>query len=105
MTLNEILERIMGLIDEPMWPEHAEINKAFLRTIFTALANQKSRLDRQDNILKKMFPEGSGHYFICGESGDKDSLGLPDHILICPAYGSDVQLTTLYNKVKHEPVQ
>lgn len=28
-------------------------------------------------------------YFICGDSGDKDSLGLPEKILICPAYGLD----------------
>jgi len=28
-------------------------------------------------------------YFICGEGGEKDSNGLPDSILICPAYGVD----------------
>ena len=28
-------------------------------------------------------------YFICGESGHKDRNGLPDKILVCPAYGAD----------------
>lgn len=33
--------------------------------------------------------ERTGVYFICGEAGSKDSLGLPEKILVCPAYGSD----------------
>lgn len=28
-------------------------------------------------------------YFICGEGGDKDDNGLPDRLLVCPAYGCD----------------
>jgi len=28
-------------------------------------------------------------YFICGEGGQKDDNGLPENILICPAYGVD----------------
>lgn len=43
--------------------------------------------------LKKIWlhsdPERSGQYFICGEVGDKDAMGLPDKIMVCPAYGSD----------------
>jgi hypothetical protein len=31
----------------------------------------------------------SGVYFICGESGERDSAGLPEKILVCPAYGLD----------------
>ena len=30
-----------------------------------------------------------GVYFICGEGGEKDSMNLPEKILVCPAYGSD----------------
>jgi hypothetical protein len=30
-----------------------------------------------------------GVYFICGEAGVKDSMGLPERILVCPAYGLD----------------
>jgi hypothetical protein len=43
--------------------------------------------------LKKIWihssPEKSGAYFICGEAGEKDKLGLPDGILVCPTYGLD----------------
>lgn len=28
-------------------------------------------------------------YFICGEGGEKDKNGLPDNLLVCPAYGVD----------------
>jgi hypothetical protein len=28
-------------------------------------------------------------YFICGEGGTKDANGLPDKIMVCPAYGVD----------------
>jgi hypothetical protein len=27
-------------------------------------------------------------YFVCGELGDKDFAGLPDKLLVSPAYGS-----------------
>lgn len=27
--------------------------------------------------------------FICGQSGSKDKFGLPDKLLVCPAYGLD----------------
>jgi len=28
-------------------------------------------------------------YFICGQLGEVDSNGLPDKLMICPAYGVD----------------
>jgi len=34
-------------------------------------------------------PEKSGHYFVCGDVGDRDASGLPEKILVCPAYGLD----------------
>jgi len=34
-------------------------------------------------------PERSGVYFICGESGERDSMGLPERISVCPALGLD----------------
>ena len=30
-----------------------------------------------------------GVFFICGEAGAKDNMGLPEKILVCPAYGLD----------------
>lgn len=43
-------------------------------------------------------PEKSGMYFICGEGGDKDQMGLPQMILVCPAYGLDGM--AIYSKTK-----
>jgi hypothetical protein len=28
-------------------------------------------------------------FFICGQTGEKDNMGLPEHILVCPAVGLD----------------
>lgn len=43
--------------------------------------------------LKKIWfhsvPDKSGSYFICGEGGDHDKMGLPEMIMVCPAYGLD----------------
>jgi len=30
-----------------------------------------------------------GVYFICGEGGEKDQMGLPEIITVCPAMGLD----------------
>lgn len=37
-----------------------------------------------------------GIYFIVGDAGEKDSNGLPEKILICPAYG--VEWSQVYEK-------
>jgi hypothetical protein len=29
----------------------------------------------------------TGAYFVCGESGDKDTMGLPEKVFVCPSYG------------------
>ena len=31
----------------------------------------------------------NGVFFICGEAGAKDNMGLPEKILVCPAFGLD----------------
>ena len=31
----------------------------------------------------------AGVYFICGEGGEKDEMGLPEFISVCPAFGLD----------------
>jgi hypothetical protein len=53
-------------------------------------AELQAENDKLRGIVKRIyldrFPDT---YFICGESGDKDSDGLPAHILVCPAYGCD----------------
>lgn len=49
---------------------------------------------KQYELLKKIFVHVSpekfeGVYFICGEGGKKDQMGLPEFISVCPAYGLD----------------
>ena len=40
-------------------------------------------------IWKHSSPEKTGAYFICGEGGEKDEMGLPEFISVCPSYGLD----------------
>lgn len=55
-------------------------------------------LDQHRVILKHILADRTGVYFICGESGDKDKLGLPEKIMICPAYG--LEGMAVYTKTK-----
>ena len=51
------------------------------------------------NTIRSMIPDSFvGQYFICGESGDKDPNGLPEFILVSPAYGTD--FSVLYRKTE-----
>lgn len=52
-----------------------------------ALNEAADVLEKQKKILTHMFPEKSGAYFVCGESEDKDTMGLPEKIFVCPSYG------------------
>lgn len=38
-------------------------------------------------VLKHIFPENSESFYLCGEKGQKDDLGLPEFVMICPAFG------------------
>jgi hypothetical protein len=50
-------------------------------------------------IVRSTYPDKfPDTYFICGEGGEKDKNGLPDLILVCPAYGADWFET--YERVK-----
>ena len=51
---------------------------------------------RLKKILSHLLPERSGVYFICGESGEHET-GMPENIMVCPIYGSEV--VQLYKKV------
>ena len=48
---------------------------------------------KQFQALKKVWihlrAENTGVYFICGEGGEKDELGLPEYISVCPTFGLD----------------
>ena len=63
--------------------------EAWLRDACLDLAKAREKDIRTTQILCKAFPEKSGHFFICGEAGEKDNMGLPEKIMVCPAYGLD----------------
>lgn len=56
-----------------------------------AYEGELENLRRLEKIIKhNVLVEQLGTvYFICGESGKKDQMGLPEKILVCPAYGLD----------------
>jgi len=41
-------------------------------------------------------PEKTGSFFICGEAGNSDEIGLPEYILVCPQMGANE--TAVYKK-------
>lgn len=45
--------------------------------------------DRLKAMIRHAVADRTGVYFICGDGGTKDDLGLPEIILVCPAYGAD----------------
>lgn len=45
--------------------------------------------DRLKAMIRHAVADRTGVYFICGEGGTKDDIGLPEIILVCPAYGAD----------------
>ena len=49
----------------------------------------RSQNERLKTILRHLFPEKSGKFFICGATNERDDYGLPTTILVCPAYGAD----------------
>lgn len=56
--------------------------------------NEKMKYFLQHNVFAE---KQYGVYFVCGEAGDKDLNGVPEHIFVCPAYGSDI--TYCYNRI------
>jgi len=45
--------------------------------------------EKLKKIIKAVFPEIYPRPFICGMGGEKDKMGLPQYIHICPTYGLD----------------
>lgn len=54
--------------------------------------------EKLKNIITHLLSDRTGVYFICGESGDKDTMGLPEKIFVCPSYG--IQGTAIYTKTQ-----
>jgi hypothetical protein len=55
-----------------------------------AYEGELAQLRRVHKMLRHLSAEKlEGVYFICGEAGAKDDMGLPEKIMVCPAYGLD----------------
>ena len=63
-----------------------------------ALDEAADVFESHNKILTHLFPEECGTYFICGESIDKDTVGLPEKIFVCPSYG--MQGMAVYTKTQ-----
>jgi hypothetical protein len=75
--------------------EHDDLKKKFDAVLvdLKLLQSNHEKLqglhDKYSKILRHLASEHNGLYFICGEVGNRDGQGLPDGILVCPAYGLD----------------
>jgi hypothetical protein len=49
----------------------------------------RKKVKKYETIIKHAVSEKTGVFFICGVGGEKDSMGLPEKILVCPAHGLD----------------
>ena len=49
----------------------------------------RKKVEKYETILRHAMAEKTGVFFICGVSGEKDSMGLPEKIMVCPTYGLD----------------
>lgn len=55
--------------------------------------------DRLTNIMRHLMPQNlPGVYFITGEAGNQDENGLPERIIVCAAFGSDI--TAVYERME-----
>jgi hypothetical protein len=55
-----------------------------------AYEGELEKLRRVHTMVRHLSAEKlDGVFFICGEAGDKDDMGLPEKIMVCPAYGLD----------------
>ena len=84
--MTDIVDRLYDATDRDAVSDAAEE--------ILALRNEVERLkekcDKQAMILRRLNPENfPDTYFICGELGEKDQNGLPEKIMIVPAYGLD----------------
>jgi hypothetical protein len=54
------------------------------------IAELKELVAKYQKIILHASPDKfEGVYFICGQMGGTDGMGLPEHITVCPAYGLD----------------
>lgn len=53
------------------------------------IRQQQEMIEKFRTIVSHATAERTGVYFICGEVGPKDGMGLPELIMVCPSFGLD----------------
>jgi len=69
-------------------------DKETVKGYITELEAEVERLKKYEKIVRHQWAErlaerGLSVYFICGEGGEKDEMGLPELISVCPSFGLD----------------
>jgi hypothetical protein len=87
--LVEAVRVIASWFDEQAAESNVQYSANYWNHLIRARALDEAAdvLEKQKKILMHVFAEKSGAYFVCGESGDKDTMGLPEKIFVCPRYG------------------
>ena len=69
--------------------DHRDIEH-YCNECYDKLTRKLKLLEKTETILRHAKADKlQGVYFICGEGGEKDQMGLPDYIFVCPAFGLD----------------
>ena len=58
----------------------------------------EKKLSVYQSVIRSLYPEMSGYYFICGYGGAVDDNGLPERLSVCPAMGVGFSVTYLKTK-------
>jgi len=73
-----------------IWVDSMPFDYKSLKLLKDEFARLRDKCDMQANILRRLTPETHPDtLFISGILGKKDKNGMPDNILVCPAYGVD----------------
>lgn len=83
------------------WCPQLHLDMHLMESYENEIEDLRKELEKYKTIFRHSMAEKTGAYFICGEAGgadQKNSLGLPLFISVCPTYGADFRTTTYYKR-------
>ena len=110
MTDKDKIEQMEDLNWKPMYKYYKEkaekLQKDLTSTALDYLAAEgqaqenleraleaEKRLAVYQSVIRSLYPDMSGYYFICGSGGAVDDNGLPERLSVCPAMGVGFSVT------------